>query len=339
VWNSRNDGADLRIVARALASRRILVCALVCSVTIARVADAEPSEVDPTVGYNYQEIETPRIAGTGGATRASSNSTHALFINPANLSRSRVYHLTGFAQVWPEASRQSYGVAAVDSIVSSSRVAGGVGAVWNFQDADGIDRKSTDLRFALSYPLSDSFFVGLGGRYLWLSQDGEGPLGPSLASSGLRDSKILRGIGFDAGVTLRASEHFSLSAVGTNLNGPDEGLMPTTAGGGLAVSVADFVIEADGVFDFTTYEEVEPRLMLGAEALFADHVAARVGYRFDLGADSHAIAGGVGYVNREFDVDVSVRRVVAGEAVTAVVIGFSYHIEATGLTPSPADSF
>lgn len=337
--NPRNEGADLRNAARALASRGIAAWLLVGIVTSARVAHADPSEIDPTVGYNYQEIETPRIAGTSGAARASSNSTHALFLNPANLSRSRVYHLTAFAQVWPEASRQSYGVAAVDSIVSSSRVAGGVGATWNFQDADGIDRKSTDLRFALSYPLSDSFFVGLGGRYLWLNQNGDGPLGPSLAAGGLRDSKILRGIGIDGGVTLRASEHFAISAVGTNLNGPDDGFMPTTAGGGLALSFGDFVVEADGVFDFTTYEETEPRLMLGAEALFADHVAARVGYRFDVGAESHAISGGVGYVNREFDVDVSVRRVVAGESVTAVVLGFTYHIESTGLTPSPADSF
>jgi hypothetical protein len=312
---------------------------LVCFASSAPLAHAEPSELDPTIGYNYQEIETPRIAGMGGALRASSNSTHALFINPANIARSRVYHLTAFAQVWPEASRQSYGVGAVDSIISSSRVAGGVGATWNFQDADGIDRRSTDLRFALAYPLSESFFVGLGGRYLWLNQDGDGPLGPSLAASGLRDSKILRGIGFDAGATLKASDNFSLSIVGNNLNGPDDGLMPTSAGGGLALSFGDFSVEADGVFDFTTYEATEPRFMLGTEALFADHVAARIGYRVDLGVDSHALAAGVGYVNREFDIDVSVRRVVSGEAVTTVVLGFSYHLEATGLTPSPADSF
>src|SRR5450432_2085332 len=181
-----------------------LLCFACASVT--RGVRADKSQLPPEIGYNYQEIETPRLTATNGATRALSTSTEALFENPANMSIARVYHLSALAQIWPESGRQSYGAAAVDSVGSSARLAGGVGATYNTQDTDGIDRRWTDIRFALSYPLSDQFYVGVGGRYLMLSQNGEGPLGTSLASSGISGQKIVRSITFDAGATFKPSD-------------------------------------------------------------------------------------------------------------------------------------
>lgn len=306
-----------------------------------RAADvrAEPSELVPEIGYNYDEIETPRISATGGAVRALSSSVHSLFVNPANLTASRVYHLGAFAQIVPEARRQSYGAAAVDSLVSSARVAGGLGATYNFQDVDGIDRRWTDLRFALAYPVADQFFMGLGGRYLWLSQNGTGPLGQSRASSGLPDARIVKGFALDAGATLKAGKHLALSIVGNNLNNPDHGFQPTSVGGGIGFVFSDFSAEADLVADFTTWDRTTVRPMLGLEGLFANHVAARLGYRFDQGAGSHSVSIGGGYIDRAFDVDVGLRRVVSGDTATSVTVGFSYHLESTGLTPSPSDTF
>ena len=147
-------------------------------------ARADPSDLPPEVGHNYGQIETPRTTAMNGALRAFANSTDALFVNPAGMPVARVYHIGALAQVWPEAARQSYGAAVVDSVVSSSRVAGGLGGTWTLQDPDGIDRTSTDLRFALAYPFSEQFFVGAGMRYLWLEQNGYGPLGRSAASGG-----------------------------------------------------------------------------------------------------------------------------------------------------------
>jgi hypothetical protein len=326
------------IVARASRSRAACACALAFTL-ISNVARAEPSNLPPEIGYNYNEIETARAAGTAGAVRAFSNSTTALFMNPANLAASRVYHIGAFAQIWPEASRQSYGAAAVDSIVSSARVAGGLGATWNFQDQDGINRQWTDLRFALAYPISDQLFMGLGGRYMWLSESGFGPLGDSLASSGTPEEQIVNGFALDAGLTLKPSSNFAIALVGNNLNNPDHGFQPTSVGGGIGAAFGDFSVEADLVADFTTWDKTRLRPMFGAEALFADRVAARLGYRFDQGAESHALAGGIGYVDRTFDVDVSVRRTVTGDGATTLVFGFTYHLEATGLTPSPSDTF
>src|SRR5690606_21854557 len=91
----------------------------VATVCLAPSVRAEESDLPPEVGWNYGEIETPRIAAMGGALRAYSNSLSALFINPANMAATRIYHVGALAQIWPEARRQSYGGGAVDSIVSS----------------------------------------------------------------------------------------------------------------------------------------------------------------------------------------------------------------------------
>jgi hypothetical protein len=312
---------------------------VVAACSVLQPALAEPSELPPEIGYNYDEIETPRVAGTGGAQRAMSNSISALFVNPANMVASRVYHLGALAQIWPEAKRQSYGAAAVDSIVSASRVAGGLGATYNLQDTDGIDRKWTDVRFALAFPFSDQFFAGAGGRYLFASQDGNGPLESSPASEGLPDGDIVKGLTFDLGATVKPSENFALSVVGNNLSNPDHSFQPMSIGGALGLSLGDFGLETDVLGDFVTWDETTARAMVGGEGLFADHFAVRLGYRYDQGAESHAVSGGIGYIDRAFDVDLAVRRVVSGDAVTAIVFGFSYHLEASGLTPSAGDTF
>ena len=40
-----------------------------------------------------------------------------------------------------------------------------------------------------------------------------------------------------------------------------------------------------------------------------------------------------------FAVELAVRRVVSGDAATAIVLGFAYHLESTELTPTPTDTF
>ena len=321
-------------------ARGVLLCAAcVPSLCVARVARADKSTVPAVVGYNYQEIETPRITATNGATRALSTSTEALFDNPANMSVSRVYHLSALAQIWPESGRQSYGAAAVDSVGSSSRLGGGVGATYNTQDTDGINRRWTDIRFAMSYPFSDKFYMGVAGRYLMLSQNGEGPLGVSLPSNGLSGEKIVRSITFDAGATFRPTDGLSLSIVGANLNNPGNGFQPMSLAGGIGFGKDLFSLEADLAADFTTWDRTTTRAMAGGEVLLGDHFPLRAGYRYDDGAKSHSVSGGLGYIDTTFGAEIAVRRVVSGDAVTAIVFGFTYHLDSSGLTQSETDSF
>ena len=314
-----------------------LVAAAISISTAAAPAHADPSKLSPEVGYNYGQTETPRIAGMGGALRAFSNSTDALFINPANMATSRVYHIGALAQIWPEASRQSYGAGIVDSIVSASRLAGGVGGSWTRQDPDGVDRSDIDLRFALAYPFSDHLFLGAAGRYLSLKQSGF-PRGvydlhPSLAAGGLKGKPIVQDITFDAGMTVKPIQELAFSLVGYNLTDPGHGLLPLTLGGGAAFGTEDFTVEADVLGDYNTRIVNTVRAMGGGEFLAGNHFPLRGGYRYDQGAKSHAVTLGLGYVDTAYAVDLSMQRVVVGETATAIVVGFTYHVESSGLTP------
>jgi opacity protein-like surface antigen len=309
--------------------------ALLAGVCVAGSLRAEPSSLPPEVGYNFSELELPRTAAMGGALRAFSNSLEALQNNPANLAATRVYHIGGGAQFWSGANRQSYGVSIVDSVVSRSRLAGGVSANWLFQDPDGVDRKGLDVRFGLAFPVSDKLLVGASGRYLDLSQNGyprgRGVLPPSVASGGLDGESIVKDITFDAGVTLRPAPGLALSLVGQNLTDPEHGFLPLLLGGGIGYATNLLTIEADLVGDFTTYEDTALRGMGGVEYLALGQYPIRLGYRYDGGESSHALSGGVGYAAREFSIDASLRHVFGDEALTAFFIGLKYHVESLGL--------
>ncbi len=311
----------------------LITCGIALVGSLAQSVTAEPSSLPPDIGYNAGEMETPRSAALGGGVRATGSSLEALYTNPAGMPTARIYHLGGVAQIWPQARRQTYGVAAVDSVVNKQRIAGGVAANWTGQDPDGVDRDYFDLRFALAAPLSDLFFFGAGMRYLTLKQDGvpRDGLSPSVASGGLRGDDIVTDLTFDAGITIKLTDHFSVAAVGTSLTEPGHAFLPLTFGGGAGFATGEFTLELDTVGDFTTYDETSMRVMGGGEVLLGDSFPLRAGYRYDQGAGTQALSGGIGYVAPEFAVDATVRGLVEGGDSLTFVLGFRYHVESAGL--------
>jgi hypothetical protein len=285
--------------------------------------------------YDYGEVETTRSAAMGGALRAAGNATTAPYLNPANMSLTRAYHIEALGQLTPEFGRQVYGGTIVDS--TTSRVAGGVSVTGGFLDPKGPDRSWIDVRLALSMPIGDNFFNGLGGRYVKLTENGDGPLGKSKASGGLKDPSggrfaLVNIPTFDAGVTVKAGDIVYIGLSGQNLTYPGNGYLPTKVGGGVAVATKDFTIEGDGVADFNSYAKPSARIMGGGEYLLVDHIPLRLGYRFDQGAKSHALSGGVGYIAREFSIEASVRRTLVGPNATMIFFGVAYFLESSGLT-------
>jgi opacity protein-like surface antigen len=218
-------------------------------------------------------------------------------------------------------------------------VAGGIAATWTRQDPDGIDRTATDLRLGFAYPFSDKLFVGAGGRMLWLSQNGAGPLGPSYAASGLDGQKIFKNFAFDLGLTLKPGAGLSFALVGNNLNGAETGFQPLTLGGAIGFAQDKFGIETDLLSDLRTWDKSKLRAMAGTDVLLGDYVIVRGGYRYDQGAASHSASLGLGYIDRMFSADVGVRRVLSGDAATAIVLSFTYHVESSGLTPTPNETW
>jgi opacity protein-like surface antigen len=323
---------------------------LALALTTARLLRADASVLVPEVGFNYGEVETGRSAARGGALRALGNGITGLYGNPANIGLTRVYHLQALAQIWPEARRQSYGAGVVDSV--TSRLAGAVGGQYGVLDPDGADRKWTDVRLALAFPVSDRLYLGVAGKYLKLRENGFPRAGfglpaPSAASSGLADEAIVEGITFDAGLTVKPTDALFLGLVGSNLTNTGNGFQPMMFGGGVGYGTNDITAEVDVVADFTTFTHADGtsktnlRAMAGVEYLAADHYPIRLGYRYDQNQSTHALSAGVGYIDPQFSIDLALRRTLAEKVpyapVTSIVIDLQYFIESTGLTHTPVE--
>ena len=78
--------------------------------------------------------------------------------------------------------------------------------------------------------------------------------------------------------------------------------------------------------------------MAGGEYLIGNHFPVRLGYRFDwldkrISEPSHAVSGGLGYIDPRFSAQASARRTVTGPGATTVVVSFTYHLESSGRLP------
>ncbi len=296
---------------------------------------ADPSTTTPEQGFDLGEVQHPRSVAMGGARTALGSSTNAVWGNPANLPLTRVYHFEGLATWGPEARRQSYGGAVVDS--STNRIAGGFGGTWSISDPDVVRRQWTDLRLTLAYPLIDRLSVGVTGRYLRANQSvSVGPLGDSLVSGGTRGAAIVNTGTVDLGITAIPIEGLRVAAVGKNLSNPGTGVAPTLLLGGVGYQTGMFSLEVEGLADFTTHGRTSGRFMFGGEVFLANHVPVRVGYRFDEGTKVHTLSGGLGYVDRYWSVEFGLRRDVAATyPATLACLALRYFYDAGGADAGP----
>jgi hypothetical protein len=273
-----------------------------------------------------------------GAVNALGVSTVGLFNNPANLPLARVYHLEAFGGYGPEAQRQTYGLAIVDSVVNAARISGGLGGTWNVIDPNGIHRDWTDVRAAIAAPLGDYFSLGITGRYLHVDQNtGVGPFGPSYASDGTSSSPIFNQLTFDAGATAILGD-FRIGLVGHNLTNPGTALAPLSTALGLGYQSGIFAIEADGLVDFTTFGYTTGRVMAGAELFLASHYALRAGWRYDTGEEVNAASLGLGYIDIKWSAELGVRHdLIADHASTLAILSLKYFYDAAGTTTTDDD--
>jgi hypothetical protein len=287
---------------------------------------------------NYAENETARTAAMGGALRALGSGTAGMFLNPASIALTHVYHVEGILQTTPEVGRLMAGGVVIDSIMNRYGLAGGVAVLGGFLDPDGTDWTTLDLRFALAYPISDKLYIGVAPRYASLTQGSElAP--PTGGGAGDQSTLHLHAFTLDAGITVKATDAFALSIVGQNAVSTHRGILPTMIGGGVAYGTRDFTIEVDGIADLNSYSSVKARLMAGGEVLIADHFPIRLGYRFDQGAELHALSAGLGYVGKEFAVEASVRRTLSSPGATMIVVGLAYHLESTSFIRVATEGF
>jgi hypothetical protein len=273
----------------------------------------------------------------GGALNALGVSTAAVYMNPANMPMARVYHLESVAAYQPESRRQTYGLAIVDSLLSSTRLAGGLAGAWSTLDPDGLHRTWTDVRAGLALPIGT--FLALGATLRWLRMEqaiSGGPFGVDQASGGTANGPIFNALTLDAGATVSLGDSFRIAAVGHNLTFPNNPLAPTTAALGVGFTTSAFAIEGDALLDFTTWASTRTRLMVGGELFVADRYALRVGWRYDWGTQLNTPSLGVGYIDPRWSVELAVRHDITSEhASTLGVLSVRYFYDPTGATASP----
>lgn len=312
----------------------------------AKSARAEATKLLPPLAYSYGENETARSLAMGGALRALGNGTTSIFLNPANMPLTRLYHIEAGGQFTVEATRALGTATAVDSITSSTRVSGGASFTAGIVDPKGLDRVYTDFRSAVAYPFGDRFFLGGSFRYLRMVQDGFGilddvtgkkysPVSGGLVKGAGQRNPFVDSFTFDVGATVRIGESFNISVVGQNLTHPGHSLLPTTFGGGIGIGTKDFSIEVDGLADFDSWSKTTARLMAGGEYLVANKYPLRLGYRYDQGANVHSISGGLGYITTEMGLELAVRRTLSSTINSTMIgVSFTYHLESSTLLNS-----
>ena len=311
---------------------------------------ADPSSTSLEQAYDLGDIQSPRWLAFGGAQTALGSSTTAIYNNPANLALARVYHFEGLASWSPEAQRQSYGGGIADSSTNqlaarpagadvANGLAGGISGVWSTMDPDGVNRQWTDVRLALAYPITDTLFLGLTGRYLTVNQSpATSPFGSSdLVANGTAGQAMANIFTFNAGVTFRPVKPLSIAVLGQNLTNPGRPIAPTTVTGAVGLDLNVFTLEFDSLVDFTTYGDPRARFMLGTEVFLFDRFAVRLGYRIDTGQKTHSLSGGLGWVDKSFSVEASVRQdVLADHPNTVIVLGLRYFYDYGGASQDPA---
>jgi hypothetical protein len=299
-----------------------------------RRAQADDMSTSPEQAYDLGEIPNARAVGMGGALNALGVSTASLFLNPANMALARVYHLEALAAYSPEAKRQTYGFAVVDSVLNSAHIAGGLGGTWSEFDPGGMHRAWTDLRGAVAIPLGDH--LALGGTLRWLRVNqalGAGPFGTSYASDGA-NGPLFNSVTLDAGATVSVLDGLRIAVAGHNLTNPGTALAPITAAMGVGYFTPVFAIEGDGSLDFTTWGSTRGRLMGGAELFAADRYAFRAGWRYDGGTKINSPSLGFGYVDPSWSVELSIRHdLIAEHAETFGVLSLRYFYDSAGASP------
>jgi len=264
----------------------------------------------------------PRALGMGGAHVAVPNDNAALWYNPAGISYGQKYSIeAGYAYSFDLHSHVGF-ISVVDS--KSSKVGGGLSVSYlnsrpiDPDTGDTLIRTGYDVRFALSYPISDRVFLGFENKLVTRRVDPRGVEEPKGDDLGPADFKKYA---LDVGVLVAIADGFTLGLAGRNLTLPKNPDMPTELRAGFGVGLGIFMATADYVADFTTISgKVAHSVHAGAEVFLFKALALRAGYElngtepdgmggYDFG---HWISGGAAYVSPTFAIDAGYKRKLTG---------------------------
>jgi hypothetical protein len=296
-----------------------VVLALLFAAAAAHAQEESPGVIrEATSSPAPDTYETTRGLALGLGARASATSTSGVAYNAAGLGIGRHYHVESTTFYVPQAARFGFGAALIDSYSGPIHA----GMSYRYIQGNGANGHSgMEGRLALSLPIGDAFALGMTGRYLSYWRDGDANAQQPWAE----------GFTFDASVRVSPLPGLHFAALGNNLLDMGSPLVPMQVGGSASYTVDNALTLAfDGLADLSTWRvngNIKPEALFGgALEYFTGEVPIRIGYFFDTGRDVHTVSGGLGWMNREFGFDVSVRQQVNGPQQTTLLGAFRYFV-------------
>jgi hypothetical protein len=248
--------------------------------------------------------ESARGLGLGTGVRATGVSTSALAYSPGALALGNLYHIEGNIDYIGVGDAVALGGGVVDS--STSKLGAGLG-LRGFLSGDG-GYDGLDGRLGLGFALAEAFAIGLGGRYISVSQEEPDPE----EDDELRDVEVAQGFTLDASLRVIPTEGLQIDIAALNFVDLKESEVPVTIATGMAFAVGDaFSLGADVLIDVSTFDNPSLTVGGGLEFLAANMVPLRGGYRGDLARKTHAVTVGIGYNDAQVGFDIGLRQNVA----------------------------
>jgi hypothetical protein len=270
-----------------------LACALLVCATSRAAAD-DCRTVSKKDCPQAVAAETARGLALGTGMRAAAISTSALAYSPGALSLGNLYHVEGNVDYMSSVKTAALGAAVVDS--STSKLGAGVGLRGFLSGANGYG--GIDGRLGLAFSLSDAISIGLGGRYISLTQ---------------YDMKLARGFTMDTSIRLVPVSGLQIDLGALNFIDVNSPYVPVTLTGGAALAVIPSLsVGADVLANMSSF--AHPQLIIGggAEYLAGESIPLRVGYSADIARGAHAVSAGVGYTDQRIGLDLGVRQEIKG---------------------------
>lgn len=307
--------------------------------------------VSPRTGYaepvvREARIESARGTALGTGVRSSSASTQAMADNVANLSNGHVAHVETLYSYQPQLKSMAAGASIVDGM-TSGYLAAGLAARWLFSGKSS----GWEGRVGLGVPIGEMLSLGLAGRFSNItvfdkkarpenykdrpaepepSDDEEDPPASDIPPFAEDHKYKVKAFTLDAAVTLNPVPGLSISALGYNLINTKSPLAPLLVGGSLSFGREVFSLGADVLVDLNQHKEfAKPKLQVGGgiEYLTQGVAPLRAGYLYDQGRKQHAISAGIGYLNKQFSVQLSLRQYVAGSKDTTLFSAVQYFVQ------------
>ncbi|MBN2716745.1 MAG: hypothetical protein JXX14_12905 [Deltaproteobacteria bacterium] len=277
-----------------------------------------------------EKLGDTRMLAMGGALRASNSNTSAVYLNPAAMGMSHVYHLNVKYQYTGLDNLHNGGIALVDSITHQV-LSAGLSLDYLRSNKEATDFESWDGRLAGGLNIREVFFLGITGRYLRASQNvsgsARGPEGMALSAFPRNDTVQANGFTMDLGMAARAGDIVSLGLVAYNITNTGTLYAPFQLAGGISALIKNmWLLETDLVADFGSYSNTAMELQLGTELILKEQFSIRGGFDREFHFKVNSYSLGFGYSTTRFAIDLGYRQDIEYLERFRIALGFRIFI-------------